>query len=648
MDVASPQATLAERVNTGPLARRVAWQTIVFVAMVLAVVGFAVILRIAFGPHIREDAYITLRYAANIATGQGFIFNPGEHVLGTTTPLYTLILAALIMLGTTPPTTTAVAIGIAADAAAMIVLAVLAARFLRRPGVILVLLCYALLSPLVSWAVSGMETSLYTLLILASVLAYVAGKMRLAGLLTALVVLTRPDGAILAAVLVLHGLVWRRRGLIGATVVFAGVLAPWLVFALIYFGSPFPQSVAAKMYHTVSDPFLSLRNTVWYFSDTENRWFLPLTLVFVLGVYHSRRDRGMRLLTAWAFAYSAAFLISNKFLFPQLTFEWYFVPLLAPYAIGIGAGLDGLALAVARLPHANRAATRLGVVIAVALVFLVGYLAVLRFQHSELGRLVGGREEVYGKLAERLVSMGVRDEPVAAYEIGAFAYYYPGPILDLWGLVSPEVVGKDSAVTLETYRPAWIMTYEDLLPPEVRGANWFQREYKSVYALGTWEGRRTTLYRRYALPASGGPSWSPGEAVLGDSMQLLSMNVETTAQGDGQKALHVTLVWKALSQMSRHYTVFVHLLDANGKPIGQHDGEPQGNEHPTTRWQIGERIVDKHDLVVDALALNGETTLVIGAYETRAVDSLLSWSSPTVPEWPHELRVPLAALDVRS
>ncbi|MDP6777925.1 MAG: hypothetical protein QGI83_14300, partial [Candidatus Latescibacteria bacterium] len=40
-----------------------------------------------------DDPYITYRYARNIAEGHGFIYNPGESVLGTTAPLYALILA---------------------------------------------------------------------------------------------------------------------------------------------------------------------------------------------------------------------------------------------------------------------------------------------------------------------------------------------------------------------------------------------------------------------------------------------------------------------------------------------------------------------------------------------------------------------------
>jgi hypothetical protein len=47
---------------------------------------------------IPDDAYITYRYARNLSLGRGFVYNPGEHVLGTTTPLYTLLLAAIAYL----------------------------------------------------------------------------------------------------------------------------------------------------------------------------------------------------------------------------------------------------------------------------------------------------------------------------------------------------------------------------------------------------------------------------------------------------------------------------------------------------------------------------------------------------------------------
>src|SRR5262245_35309826 len=41
-------------------------------------------------PLAAEDAYITFRYARNLALGNGLVYNPGEKVFGFTSPLWTL------------------------------------------------------------------------------------------------------------------------------------------------------------------------------------------------------------------------------------------------------------------------------------------------------------------------------------------------------------------------------------------------------------------------------------------------------------------------------------------------------------------------------------------------------------------------------
>src|SRR5688500_1521674 len=42
-----------------------------------------------------DDAFIYLRYARNLANGDGMVFNPGEWICGCTSVLYTCLLAAL-------------------------------------------------------------------------------------------------------------------------------------------------------------------------------------------------------------------------------------------------------------------------------------------------------------------------------------------------------------------------------------------------------------------------------------------------------------------------------------------------------------------------------------------------------------------------
>jgi len=45
-----------------------------------------------------DGAYITFRYALNLSQGAGYVYNPGERVQGTTTPVFTLILAGMAAL----------------------------------------------------------------------------------------------------------------------------------------------------------------------------------------------------------------------------------------------------------------------------------------------------------------------------------------------------------------------------------------------------------------------------------------------------------------------------------------------------------------------------------------------------------------------
>lgn len=42
-----------------------------------------------------DDQFIIFRYVNNIISGHGFVYNIGERVLGSTTPLYTLLLALI-------------------------------------------------------------------------------------------------------------------------------------------------------------------------------------------------------------------------------------------------------------------------------------------------------------------------------------------------------------------------------------------------------------------------------------------------------------------------------------------------------------------------------------------------------------------------
>ncbi|MDQ6739848.1 MAG: hypothetical protein M3021_05655, partial [Actinomycetota bacterium] len=70
-------------------------------AIALLCFGFA----LAYDSFLPDDSYITYRYAQNLPAGHGLVFNLGERVLSTTTPLYTLLLAAAGIVWPDLPTT---------------------------------------------------------------------------------------------------------------------------------------------------------------------------------------------------------------------------------------------------------------------------------------------------------------------------------------------------------------------------------------------------------------------------------------------------------------------------------------------------------------------------------------------------------------
>src|SRR2546427_11263191 len=79
----------------------------------------ALLARVLTGPHPIDDAYITFRYARNLAEGLGLVYNPGEWVLGTTAPLWAMLLGGGYRLGLTALPWLATIVSARCDAAAV-------------------------------------------------------------------------------------------------------------------------------------------------------------------------------------------------------------------------------------------------------------------------------------------------------------------------------------------------------------------------------------------------------------------------------------------------------------------------------------------------------------------------------------------------
>jgi hypothetical protein len=105
----------------------------------------------------------------------------------------------------------------------------------------------------------------------------------------------------------------------------------------------------------------------------------------------------------------------------------------------------------------------------------------------------------------------------------------------------------------------------------------------------------------------------PVGAVLGDAVELVGIDLQPAEPSPGD-ALTLTLVWRALAEMDISYTVFTHLVDADGRTVAQHDGVPAGGTYPTTLWASGEVVADAHVLDLPADLSPGALQLEVGLY----------------------------------
>jgi len=226
-----------------------------------------------FNRFIQDDAFISFRYAQNLASGAGLVWNPGEPVEGYTNFLWTVLIAAGMQAGLGPVLLTEV-LGICFFACSLLLtFGVARAAGFTVPDSFAALLLTGTNYTFSCYATGGLETQMVTALFLAGCLAALGGvnghlqrrrALLTIALLAIIAVLCRMDSALLlwgtGAGLMLLG---PRRG-DGAACAGAGrssgwwpefcilvifpvlMLAPWCVWKLWYYGDLLPHSFYLK------------------------------------------------------------------------------------------------------------------------------------------------------------------------------------------------------------------------------------------------------------------------------------------------------------------------------------------------------------------------------------------------------------------
>ncbi len=133
---------------------------------------------------------------------------------------------------------------------------------------------------------------------------------------------------------------------------------------------------------------------------------------------------------------------------------------------------------------------------------------------------------------------------------------------------------------------------------------------------GSTIGQTATLAAvKVPLPPQDARPEHPLDLTLGSQIALIGYDLTA---GD---PLHLTLYWRCLAAPTDDYTVFVHLLDAQGNIAVQADSQPRGGVYPTAIWTPGEVIPDEFVLPTAGLAA-GDYRLAVGLYHLASSQRL--------------------------
>ena len=399
-----------------------------------------------------DDALITLTYAKNLARGDGFVFNHPPPVLGTTTPLFAIAVAGLGTLFRSVDLTT-VALGLSAACW----IGVIWCWFVFRRELHLTQWQACVLGVVMSatgWVRQlEMEAYLFALLLVVATGLFFRGRMAAAGAVSALLVLTRGEGALLFVILFVLAIVAERRaprpgsgtrgtrsGVLMLCTGFAIPVLAWSLYARITFGGVLPNTLAAKVAQGASGlwrPFLEQLLGVWMPGWSRGLALpgLPLLgvwyLLAVIGlVAAARSHRPLLVPVVWMFAYVVGYSLLGVAGYP-----WYALPVYFVLSMLLGLGLASSARVVARgVRRGGWGEAAAAVVVASAVVWLAAPTA-----RAARAPRTSERHAAYRDLARWLNDHTDPSAAVAYHEIGYLGYYTDNRIVDLVGLVSPDI-----------------------------------------------------------------------------------------------------------------------------------------------------------------------------------------------------------------
>lgn len=410
-------------------------------------------------PWNQDDSYIDFRYVIHWVENISFDYNPGERAMGFTSHFHLFLLTILgWILSTDSMPVISQGLNIFLQIITFYAGYYLVKSYTKSPVAGLISSAIIALSPyLIQEAIGGKETSLVVVCMIFSLIGIDQKRPHLVAWSSALVLLTRPEGGLWVIIAMIWGYKNFKWGFlktwIGPLVMLSGVAA-WL-FAK--FGTVIPHGLIGKstMFYKpplMADMVLVLRRLAdgcflpeFLFpigrpiSDVGDFFRLYFGVIVLLAMLKFLKDGSFKFYAWTVLSFWLLFSIANPYLFPWY-YGWFALvpPILIPVIL---QKLYPLYKENPKSKNSIMAGILIVYLIGIQIIeqpirYTMGLPAISFYWSGACKRLV-----IYKEAAEYASSLDPDQKAyLAAPEIGVLGHYYKGPILDLGGLVSNNII----------------------------------------------------------------------------------------------------------------------------------------------------------------------------------------------------------------
>jgi len=414
---------------------------------------------------IQDDSFITYRYVENFVKGHGLVFNINEKVEGYTCFLWIIILTFLKLINI-DYVSASVTIGVLASFLTIYYVYRISNYIFTKAdtgiyGTLFNFISVILLASNGSfayWSVSGMETSLFTLLLTAGIYHYMqelkqkSGQPKnnmsfpLSALIFLLASLTRPEGNIIFAVSAVHKAIYLSgENKFSIRTLYSRNYLLWLSVYILpaviymawrwnYYGYFLPNTFYAKT------------GSSWEYFDAGLKYFISfaeqyagygvLLVICFFTLFSKETPNYYRYLSAIFLTYLIyIILVGGDVLRPNR----FFVPVLPVFYIMVQ---EGMYLITQKFTQRKNfpAVSLIALVIAIGYAFITynkEYETIKRYAELEKG--LTDKMKITASWLKKKQSEAGRKLVVAATTIGAISYYSDVILIDMLGLTDSEV-----------------------------------------------------------------------------------------------------------------------------------------------------------------------------------------------------------------